>query len=42
MESTLPPTTAGHHDRGRHVVIGAYPYVAYAIHAVPTLARVKR
>jgi len=42
MESTLPPTVAAHHDRGRHVVIGANPYGAYALHAVPTLARVKR
>ena len=41
MESTLPPTAAVHHDRGRCVATGGYSCVAFAIHAVPTMAGVK-
>ena len=35
MESTLPSTAAAHDDRGAFVVIGASPYVAYAVHGTP-------
>jgi hypothetical protein len=35
MDSTQPPTMAAHDDRGAFVVIGASPYVAYAVHGAP-------
>jgi hypothetical protein len=35
MESTMPSTAAAHDDRGAFVVIGASPYVAYAVHGTP-------
>jgi hypothetical protein len=35
MQSTPTPTAATHDERGWFVVIGASPYVAYAIHGTP-------
>lgn len=43
MESTASPTAAAHDDRGAFVVIGASPYVAYAVHgALAYLTRATR